>query len=534
LRVEVYRDSGGSERIKATVVALPCIDADERQALRTFLDDQLLHMQPFIRLEPKRAIPAVFDQDFTSGPKDDPSTLPVQIVFKALEASPDDRLILSFDMPADQYPIFCDLMKFGIFGRVKLSEPGVEKQISVRLQLQDMTTNMLQIEQDLPPQPANPDDPPGQATLSVTNLLKYPVQIPSLTLNLLDTGEQSHMTLDAETPQLLPTGQFPLKLDAGSTAKFSFQAQRVVAWDTTVVELGQLTVLGGTADDWLQRMYRDDSLQPHEFKIQLQVLAPPAIRDRVQLLRLRLFKDGDATPREESRDLVPNFDPNAAAPVLGVSMTLEELMGKGGKAPTFSIEYETLANDGTLSPSQRKAVSSKVTLLPLLAMVPTRDTIFTLTSEGVTVLQDVTAAELAPMIEKLRNDGKHWDIFTREPAPPPAPADTTSDATKAATPAGPVPGPSVTIVTDLAAIELQAGTLKSIFVVLKADQDSAPQSSFSFDAANHDQINWTPSGVTIPPFRYQITYLYPGNKVAESSGTSSNLTLILDPPPAPA
>src|SRR4029453_19276754 len=43
LRVEVYRDSGGSERIKATVVALPCIDADERQALRTFLDDQLLH-----------------------------------------------------------------------------------------------------------------------------------------------------------------------------------------------------------------------------------------------------------------------------------------------------------------------------------------------------------------------------------------------------------------------------------------------------------------------------------------------------------
>src|SRR5439155_26663740 len=101
-------------------------------------------------------------------------------------------------------------------------------------------------------------------------------------------------------------------------------------------------------------------------------------------------------------------------------------------------------------------------------------------------------------------------------------------------PVGPVLGPSVTIVTDLATVALQAGTLMRIFVVLKADQDSAPQSSFSFDAANHDQINWTPSGVTIPPFRYQITYLYPGNKVAQSSGTSSNLTLILDPPPAPA
>jgi hypothetical protein len=217
-------------------------------------------------------------------------------------------------------------------------------------------------------------------------------------------------------------------------------------------------------------------------------------------------------------------------------MSLEELMGKGGKPPTFSIEYETLAQDGTLSPSQRVAVSSEVTSLALRAMAPTADTIFTVESEGAagTVRQDVAAAELAPLITQLRNDGKHWEIFTREPAPGPTPADTTPNATKPVTPVGPPPGPSVTIVTDLATVALQAGTLTRIFVVLKADQDSAPQSSFSFDAASHDQSSWTPSGVTIPPFRYQITYLYPGNKIAQSTGTSSNLTLILDPPPAPA
>ena len=432
LRVELYPDVGGSERIKATVVALPCIGAAERQALRSYLEADLLqHLQPFINLEPRSGITAEFVQDFTSGSKDDPGSLPVQIAFKALEVVPDDRLKLSFDMPADQYPIFCQLMKFGIFGRVMLSEKTgtgetvFSTQVSVRLQLEDMTTNMLQIEQAPPPPPANPDDPPGQATLSLTNLLNYPVQVPSLTLNLLDKGDQSGMILAAENLQLLPSGTKLLaQSDAGSTAKFPFQAQRLVGWDTTVVELGQLKVWGGTADEWLARVNRDNSLQQHEFKVQLQILPPPSNRDRVQVLRLRLFKDGDAAVRSR-QDLALNAD----SPVQRVTMSLEELMGKGGKAPTFSIEYETLAIDGTLSPSQRVAVSSEVTSLALRAMVPTANTIFTVESEGDsgTVRKDVTAAEVALLIAQLRNDGKHWEIFTKEPER--APADTPSEAT---------------------------------------------------------------------------------------------------------
>jgi hypothetical protein len=144
-------------------------------------------------------------------------------------------------MPADQYPIFCELMKFGIFGRVMLSEKTgtgetvFSTQVSVRLQLEDMTTNMLQIAQAPPPPPANPDDPPGQATLSLTNLLNYPVQVPSLTLNLLDKGDQSGMILAAENLQLLPGGtQLLAQSDAGHGQVSSAQRLR---GDTTVVEL---------------------------------------------------------------------------------------------------------------------------------------------------------------------------------------------------------------------------------------------------------------------------------------------------------
>ena len=112
------------------------------------MDDQLLHLQPFIHLEPKSGIKAEFVQDFTSRSKDDPRTLPVQIVFLPLDVVPDDRLKFSFDMPADQYPIFCELMKFGIFGRVKLlSEAGLATDVSVRLQLErTQSKKMLDIQ----------------------------------------------------------------------------------------------------------------------------------------------------------------------------------------------------------------------------------------------------------------------------------------------------------------------------------------------------------------------------------------------------
>ena len=77
---------------------------------------------------------------------------------------------LFFDMPAEQYPIFCELLKDGLSGSVKLSEPGLNADVPVLLQFKEMTTNMLQIEQAPPPPPAKPEDPP----LPVLSLEKPP------------------------------------------------------------------------------------------------------------------------------------------------------------------------------------------------------------------------------------------------------------------------------------------------------------------------------------------------------------------------
>src|SRR5205823_2491713 len=156
------------------------------------------------------------------------ANLPVQIKFLPPDVVADERVKLFFDMPAEQYPIFCELLKFGIFGSVKLSEPGLNVDVPVHLQFEQMTTNMLRIEQAAAPAPAQAGDPPGPATLSVTNLLQFPVQLPSLTLNLLDTGEASKMILDAETMQLVPSArELPAQSNgAAATASFPFQAQR--------------------------------------------------------------------------------------------------------------------------------------------------------------------------------------------------------------------------------------------------------------------------------------------------------------------
>src|SRR5262249_31111160 len=154
-------------------------------------------------------------------------------------------------------------------------------------------------------------------------------------------------------------------------------AQHLAVWDTSLVDPGQIKVLGGTADEWLTRVNRDPSLQSHQFRVQIQLAIPPAIQDRVQLVRLALFKDGDPSVRSRM-DVTPG--PHAKS--LLVVMTLEELMGVGGKSPTFSIEYETLATDNTLSPAQRVAVSADVATLILRAMAPTALTIYTIEYEG--------------------------------------------------------------------------------------------------------------------------------------------------------
>jgi hypothetical protein len=517
MRVEVYQNTGGSQRIRVTLVALPFIQDDERSHLRTYLHDQVLQkLQPFIYLEMRSGLVAEFVEDFTSGTADNAHSLPVEIQFKALDLVANDRIKLQFDMPADQYAIFCNMLLFGIYGRVKLSEPQFQAELPVRLHLEDMTSNLLAVNQVAPQNDANGKLTP--ATLSVENRLSYPVTLNLLSVNLLDRGSESGMILDSETFDLSPPGgQLAPQSQPAASATFKVEPERLVGWDSTVVEPGAVKVSGGKAQDWLDRINRDPSLQPHEFAVQLQLLAADAIRPQVQLVRVRLFKDGDSAVRTHL-----DIPVAMSQQTLQVTMTLAELMGEAGKAPDFSIEYETLAADGSLSPTQRVAVAENVSNLQLRAMVPTPQTIYTLDQDG--AMQDIARADLDAMIPQLRSQEKHWEIFTREPA---SQTTTTTTTTTAAPQQN--PNPAVSVITDLAALKLQDGTLSRIFVVLKADRDDAPQSSFALDAQHHDTFTWQPQGLTVPPFRWDITYLYANGQVKQAKGVSSDLTLILDP-----
>ena len=564
LQVELYPGPDGNERIKATLIALPCVEDQEREDLRTHLcQDVLQRQQPFVNLEMKSGLQASFIADFTAGTATGQQSLPSNIAFQAVEVVPDQRLVLRFDMPAESYSIFCEILKFGIFGKVKLSDPGksMEAEIDVRLQLQDLVTNQLQVQQ-IPPDvptaaPSGPADAPAPAapagTLKLQNLLDFPVIPSSVKVHYLNVANTSHLVFEAETATVtLPDGQLPAQSDPNSTLTFPTKPQQLLAWDATVVETGQLKVQGGAPQDWLDRVNRDPSLQPREIQLQLEPVISSAIRDRVQLMRLHLFKDGDPKVRN-SLELTPS----SPAPKLKIPVSMAELAVEGGQR-NFSVEYETVASDGSISLPQRVAIDPDATNLPIQAIVETPKSIFTVEYDGDA---GVTRKELdrkaaADLMDDLRSKGGHWRFSVKEPEATTTPTSTTTGTTTSATttttpttgssdssapttttntpattPAKPS-GPDVTVVTDLAAIALQDGTLLRIFVVLKPPTDDVgQQSSFVLDAKNFATFNWHPEGFVVPPFRYEISYFYKGNQVKKSSGTSSNLALILDPPP---
>jgi hypothetical protein len=529
LRVELYRSETGEDRIKATLVALPCIEDSERQKLREYLrDDMLQKLLPFVLLEPKTGLQARFVDDFSSGSAANVQTLPSSIRFEADEVIPDDRLVLRFDMPALTYPIFAELLKRGIFGRVTLSEPGLAASIDVRLQLDDIITNSVRIQHDEPPPAADGGPTAGQGAISVHNLLDFPVQLSSLDLNLLDTGELSDLIFDAEVQQLLPSGcSLAPRPEAEGKISFPVEPKVLSAWDQTLVEPGQLRVQGGSVDDWLNRVHRDASMQSYNFQVKLQLVAAAAIRDRVQLLRLRLYKDQDNTERSRL-----DITPEAVAPVLNIPMTLAELASSGTEVSSFSVEYETLSQDGAFSLPQRLRVSPGDTLV-LRALVEGPGALLTVEYQGARgmVREELERAAAEQLINRLRGEGGHWEVYVRQrPAEsggveqPQEPAGTPDNA------AEPSPGVRVTIVTDLAAVAFQDGSLKKAFVVLKGPAEGDPQSSFFFDASNQASAVWQTPGLSSPPFRFEVTYLYTNNQTREVTGTMSDLTLVLDPP----
>src|SRR5262249_42579924 len=152
-----------------TLVALPDIADDERDALRVYLRDVVLqHLAPFVRLTPAGGLRATFASDFTAGGTGASAVLPAGLRFSAAAVLPHQRLVVQFDMPAMDYAIFCELLRGGLSGQVLLEDEGVHAGVGVALHLDDVTTNALGVSQ-------LGMEPGSTPSLKVDNLLDLPV-----------------------------------------------------------------------------------------------------------------------------------------------------------------------------------------------------------------------------------------------------------------------------------------------------------------------------------------------------------------------
>lgn len=514
MRAEAFRDDQGNPKVKVTLVALPFIEDADRDLIRTYLRDTVLAGQvPFVRLSPAAGVEAHFNPDFASGPATEGVMLPATIRFETLELAPEKWLIVQFTMAASDYPIFGAMMRKGLRGRVVLNTEGVNQSVPVSLELEDVMTDGLRLQVD----PTKPND------LTIENLLNLPAQLSSLRASLLDMGPFG-MIFEVEEHAIAPPAQ---GLAARGTWATRIEANRISGWDNTVVALGPVSVQGGTADDWLNAVNRDPSLQPQPFRVSVAVTIPSASADRVELVQLRLFKQGDPAPRQELR-ILP-----ASPPVdLLVNMTLEELMGREGQPTTFFVEYETLHKDGSFSMPQRMAVNLSDRSLILVALAEAPGCVYMVVHRDASGEQrpEQDRAASATLVARLRSEGKLWQIYARRPdvtPDPVTPDPVTPDPVTTPT------GNAVSIVTNLLGPAFAGGSLQNVFVVLRADVEGAPSTTLLFDRDHQEPQSWRPATGPIPPFRYQVTYVYSGDRIRRVEGSETGLLLLLDPPPAP-
>ena len=420
MRVELYLDATGAYRVKVTLVALPFIDDADREALRAHLREVVLRRNPpYVGLELKAGLQAKLVPDYTAGSAADVQVLPASIRFTAKEERPNDRLELEFDMEAASYAIFCELLRRGLTGRVQVSEPdGVEESIAVRLELDDIITNSLLVEGGTAADPAAPVDPAAEAApatgITIRNVLGDPVHLSSLRVHLVDRGALVGMVVDAEEVTLLPEGRDlgPSGDPAASSFTLPFPSPTHVGTvDEAVVVPGVPAVKGRSPDEWLNQVNRDGSLQQEDFRVSVELSIPVAGKDRVQLVNLQVLKDGDTTPPQPGRRIRPSDAPLD----LAVKWTLADLMGQSGKPATYSLEVDCLYTDQSLSLPQRVALDPEVDSLVLSILVEHPTSRYTVRYEGRSEEHDRAGA--AALVNRLRGEGKRWDVYATQPPP---------------------------------------------------------------------------------------------------------------------
>ena len=517
MRSEIFVNPAGAYRIKVTLIAVPFISDADRATLRTHLLNTVLGgTVRYAGMDPASGLQSHFVADFTTSTGT--TVLTASIQFQAQDAVPDQRLVLAFEMDALDYSIFCEMLRHGLHGKVQVDAVGIQPQIDVGLRLDDIVTNAV-----TPDYPKITD--PAAPSLVVANALDLPVTIPSMTVSLIDKGSVPGLILNLQEVTLLQAQTVGAK--GSVTAAIT---PSIPTWDAGVVSGSPGSVDGGSADDWFARVHRDPSLQPRDFSITPQILLPTG-GDRVQLVRMKLFKDAEPAARVD-RQVAP-----AAPQPLTFPLTLTELMGSGAERPRFVIEYQSIYSDNTTSLVQRMSVEPDQHVVSLQALVEAPSSTYTVEYDDRGPQHvDGDRAAASQLIDRLRTEGKTWSVYVHAAAP--RPADPVPD-THTPPPVTPDPPPvtspatstaTVTIITDLLGPAFASHGLKRAFVVLQATTTGAPSSTIVIEATTPAPVVWQPTGGTIPPFSYRITYLYEGAVSRKVEGTESNLLLVLDPP----
>jgi hypothetical protein len=525
-------------RVKVKLIALPFIEDAVRENLREHIRTKVLNNQlPYVGVIPAAGVSCKFGSDFTpvSQSSTGAGSLPATIQFTAGSLAAEQRLAFDFDMAAFDYSLFGEILRHGIVGTLFFDDgTDLHYGVPVSMRLDDIIANSLEFQ-------VNTDATGNTRSISLGNILDFPVQIGQARVFFLKRGEVfPEMVFDAEGVIFLTSGhEFPPKNDPQAAVDFPLKPTRT-DWNHASVALGTIHANAGTADDWLNRVNRDPSLQPQQFVIHVDLIIPDSAKQVLGAVQLKIYLDGEAAPRKD-RQVVPS----APAWDLPVDMTLAELMGTGGQRATFSLEYYSIYQDGSLGLAQRVELDPSGSELPLMVLRETAATRYTVVYDDESGEHQMRGdrAAVEATIANLRQAGRRWKLFAQEPQAPPAPTGTPDAPTTPVTPAGggagtttppatgtqPAAG-TITIVTDLLGDRFANGKLKQVFAELQPVTDGAASTSFSFDASHHDAQAWRPANPSVPPFKYRITFLYEGSVVRQTEGTERGSILILDPP----
>lgn len=396
MRAEIYLDDQGRHRVKVTLVALPFMDDQDREALRAYLRSSVLqNTVEFVGLTLAGGLESQFLPDFSTS--DGSAGLPANIAFTAIEVAPDKWLRMAFDMEAGSYPVFCELIRKGMRGRVTFKAPGIQHGVPVILELASIVTDAVRASVDT-----------STLAVSLDNLVAYPITLSSVRAALLDIGPSTGMIFASEELEL--STATTRRIEPKTPWAGTIVPKKVQGFDEIVMSMGPVVVDGGEPQDWLDRVNRDPSLTPQPLRVKLSLSVLAFALPRVELVQVRLMREGQAAPRQEHRLL-----PGAAPLELSVDLTLAELAA--GSSSGLYLEYETLQKDGRLSPVQRQAIRATQREMVAIALVDGADLTYTLDAQtpAGAMREDVDQAQLAERIRGLAlQRAARWQVYARQ------------------------------------------------------------------------------------------------------------------------